>query len=101
MAALKRLHELKLLLSNRYVKAEIVRIADGKVVVSASSREIKDSLTSTSDMVAAQRVGEMLVTRAKEADIAAVHYFKPIGKPFHGKLACIVNHWRDQGLAYN
>mmetsp|Transcript_15574 Transcript_15574/g.33767 ORF Transcript_15574/g.33767 Transcript_15574/m.33767 type:complete len:108 (-) Transcript_15574:261-584(-) len=98
-----RLYSLKLLLSNRCCTANVVRIADGQVVASASSAEeqFKEVLKSKSDMIAAAKVGELMAARLKEANIPAVNFQKPVGKPFHGKLACIINTLRESGIVYN
>mmetsp|Transcript_20442 Transcript_20442/g.28320 ORF Transcript_20442/g.28320 Transcript_20442/m.28320 type:complete len:110 (+) Transcript_20442:120-449(+) len=97
-----RLHRLDVSLTNRFCKARIVRIDSEEVVVQASSYEPQfTSLNSKSDIAAAAAVGELLVQRAKDASIPAVHWQKPLGKPFHGKMATIVNTVRDEGLVLN
>jgi hypothetical protein len=45
--------------------------------------------------------GELMATRLKEANIPAITFKKPVGKPFHGKLACIVKTLREHGIVYN
>eukprot|EP00898_Chlorokybus_atmophyticus_P009101 jgi/Chlat1/9192/Chrsp97S08464 len=92
--------QLKLFFSNRYVYAQVVRRGDGHIVASASTLEqsVRKTEGSKSDTSAAQLVGQTVAERARAANVASVHYQKPRGKPYHGKLAALIASMVKNGL---
>lgn len=62
---------------------------------------MRESLPNRSDKNAAAAVGRAIAARAKSASIDAVHFEKPRGKRFHGKLKALIDNMRDAGLPLN
>ena len=54
-----------------------------------------------SDKNAAKQIGKAIAERALAANIPAVHFQKPKGKPFHGKLRCLIESMREAGMKFN
>mmetsp|Transcript_39750 Transcript_39750/g.76004 ORF Transcript_39750/g.76004 Transcript_39750/m.76004 type:complete len:126 (-) Transcript_39750:259-636(-) len=99
-----REHLLTVELSNKYCYAIVQKIDTKQEVLRVTSRDedLKQILPgSTSDKSAAHAVGTALAIRAKEHDINFLHWQKPKGKPFHGKLAALINAIREGGIVYN
>ena len=74
-----------------------------QILASASTieREMRESLPNRSDKNAAAAVGRAIAARAKSASIDAVHFEKPRGKRFHGKLKALIDNMREAGLPLN
>ena len=74
-----------------------------QILASASmiEREMRESLPNRSDKNAAAAVGRAIAARAKSASIDAVHFEKPRGKRFHGKLKALIDNMREAGLPLN
>jgi large subunit ribosomal protein L18 len=74
-----------------------------QILASASTieREMRESLPNRSDKNAAAAVGRAIAARAKSASIDAVHFEKPRGKRFHGKLKALIDTMREAGLPLN
>jgi len=62
---------------------------------------MRESLPNRSDKNAAAAVGRAIAARAKSASIDAVHFEKPRGKRFHGKLKALIDNMREAGLPLN
>jgi ribosomal protein L18 len=45
--------------------------------------------------------GKVIAEQAKAANITAVHWEKPHGKKFAGKLEALINTIRREGIAFN
>jgi len=73
---------------------------DGTVVVDACSweKQAKEVLESTSDKVAAAKVGELLAVRAAEKDVSEVHWIRKRGQRYHGKIASLIESMQAAGL---
>lgn len=91
---------LRLRCTNRYVYAVVKRSSDGHIVAEAASAEaaLKEGLASTSDKVAAARVGEAVAERAAASGVSAVHWDRPHGTRFHGKVASLIDAMKAKGL---
>ena len=74
-----------------------------QILASASTneKEVRESLPNRSDKNAAALVGRTIAARAKSADIPAVHFVKPKGKRFHGKMKALIDNMREAGLPLN
>ncbi|MEO7079827.1 MAG: 50S ribosomal protein L18 [Rhodococcus sp. (in: high G+C Gram-positive bacteria)] len=84
--------------SSRHVFVQIVDDTVGKTLASASTME-KDLRALDGDKTAkAQRVGELLAERAKNAGISAV-VFDRGGSKYHGRIAAIADGAREGGLS--
>lgn len=93
-------HHLKLFFSNRYCRAQIVRILDGTIVADACSWEpkAKEQLQSTSDKVAAAKVGELVARRAAQKQVTQVAWIRKQGQRYHGKIAALIESMQASGL---
>lgn len=74
-----------------------------QILASASTIEktMRDSLRNKSDKNAAAAVGKAIAARAGSKQITAVHFTKPRGKRFHGKLKALIDTMREAGLPLN
>jgi len=91
-------------MTNKHVRAQIVRALDGHVVASASTlervvRESEPAIRSTSDKAAATRVGEVLAVRAGASDVARVRWARAYGTRLHGKIARLLEALQAGGVA--
>ena len=62
---------------------------------------MRAALTNLSDKHASAQIGRTIAERAKAAQIPAVHYGKPRGKRFHGKLKALIDNMREAGMTFN
>ena len=78
-------------------------VSRAQILASASTneKEVRESLPNRSDKNAAALVGRTIAARAKSADIPAVHFVKPKGKRFHGKMKALIDNMREAGLPLN
>ena len=59
---------------------------------------LREALPNKADRHAASAVGAAVAARALAAQIPSVHWEKPKGKRFHGKLAALIHSMREAGL---
>ena len=62
---------------------------------------MREALTNLADKHAASVIGRTIAARAMAADIPAVHFVKPKGKRFHGKLKVLIDTMREAGMPLN
>lgn len=87
--------------SDKHMYAQIIDDIAGHTLVSASTveKEAKEKLGSTSNIEAAQYVGELVARRAVEAGITAV-VFDRGGYIYHGKVKALADAAREAGLQF-
>jgi len=86
--------------SNKNIYAQLIDDEKGVTLASASSRDsdLKD-LESTSNIDAAQKVGELLAKRAVEKGYKSV-VFDRGGYLFHGRVKALAESARENGLEF-
>lgn len=87
--------------SNKHIYAQVIDDNSGKTVAAASSleKDVRGELSSTSDRVAAKRVGLVVAERAKAAGIGAV-VFDRGGCRYHGRVLALAEGAREGGLSF-
>lgn len=87
--------------SGKHIYAQLIDDAQGKTLASASTveKDVKSSLTSTSTVDAARKVGELIAKRAKEAKVAEV-VFDRGGYIYHGRVKALAEGAREGGLSF-
>ncbi|MBE3550196.1 MAG: LSU ribosomal protein L18p (L5e) [Brockia lithotrophica] len=87
--------------SLRYIYAQIIDDTRGHTLVAASSLEpeIRSGLSSTKDVEASRRVGEVIARRALEKGITRV-VFDRGGYPYHGRIQALADAAREAGLEF-
>mmetsp|Transcript_9288 Transcript_9288/g.42120 ORF Transcript_9288/g.42120 Transcript_9288/m.42120 type:complete len:111 (-) Transcript_9288:913-1245(-) len=95
-----KVYQLLVFFSNRAVYAHILRKTDNHIVAAASTAEkvLRVNLTNHRNKDAAASVGRAVAERSVAAGISAVHFNRPKGKMFHGKLRMLIDNIRDAGL---
>eukprot|EP00252_Welwitschia_mirabilis_P000211 TRINITY_DN10196_c0_g1_i1.p1 TRINITY_DN10196_c0_g1~~TRINITY_DN10196_c0_g1_i1.p1 ORF type:complete len:107 (+),score=3.72 TRINITY_DN10196_c0_g1_i1:314-634(+) len=91
---------LKMHFSNRNITAQVVRALDGTVACAVCTRDrnIRDTLTSKSDVAAAAEVGKILGQRLLFQQIPAVSVDRKRGQRYHGKLKALIDAVGDKGV---
>lgn len=84
--------------SNRYIYAQIIDDDQGVTVAAASSREGKLA-KETLNVETANKVGELIGSRAKEAGIEEV-VFDRGGFAYHGRVKALADGARKAGLEF-
>ena len=71
-----------------------------QIVAAASTTEkaLRANLTSLGNKDAAASVGRAVAERSISAGIHVVHFNRPKGTRFHGKLRTLIDNMRDAGL---
>ena len=83
----------------RHIYAQVIT-ADGGTVVAAASTVEKDLRESTTGNVsAAQKVGELIASRAKEAGVTKVAFDRS-GFKYHGRVKALADAAREAGLEF-
>ena len=90
---------LNVYLSNRHIYAQIIDDNAGhtRVFVSTLSPELKETLKSTSNTAAAQKVGSLMAQKCLEKKITKV-VFDRNGFLFHGRVKALAQSAREGGL---
>ena len=85
----------------RHIYAQIISAEDGRVVASASTltKELRESLKTTSNRDAAAAVGKLIAERAKAAGIEKVAFDRS-GFIFHGRVKALAEAAREGGLKF-
>lgn len=84
-----------------HLYATVVDDARGHTLVSASTRQkdLAGGMDSKTNTAAAQKVGEAIAAKAKEAGITAV-VFDRGGLPYHGRIKALADAAREAGLEF-
>lgn len=87
--------------SNNHIYAQIIDDESGKTLVSASTCDpaIRKDIQSGGNREAAQRVGILLVERAKALPIQQV-VFDRAGRMYHGRVKALADAARSGGLDF-
>ncbi len=87
--------------SDKHMYAQIIDDVQGHTLVSASTveKEAKEKLDKTSNIAAAQFVGELIGRRAVEQGITEV-VFDRGGYIYHGKVKALAEAAREAGLQF-
>ncbi|WML55563.1 50S ribosomal protein L18 [Neobacillus sp. PS3-12] len=85
--------------SNQHIYAQVIDDMNGVTLASASTIEKDLNLESTSNLEAAQKVGELVAKRALEKGIEAV-VFDRGGYLYHGRIQALADAARENGLQF-
>jgi len=85
----------------KHIYAQIIDDMRGHTLVAASTlqEDVRDGLSSTSNIEAAAAVGEAVAERALAEGIEQV-VFDRAGWPYHGKIAALADAARNAGLKF-
>ena len=84
-----------------HIYATVVDDAKGHTVVAASTREkdLADGLGSTTNIAAAEKIGQAIAAKAKQAGITQV-VFDRSGLKYHGRVKALADAAREAGLEF-
>lgn len=85
--------------SNKHIYAQIIDDVSGKTLAAASTLEDGAGVEKTWDKGAAEAVGKLIATRAKDKGIEAV-VFDRGGYIYHGRVAAVADAAREAGLSF-
>ncbi len=87
--------------SNRYIYVQAVDDTKGHTIASASTleKDLRESLTSTKNIEAAKKVGELIAKRLLERNITKV-VFDRNGYKYHGRVKALADAAREAGLKF-
>lgn len=85
--------------SNKEIYAQLIDDAEGKTIVSASSREKGIAEKKVAKVEQAQLVGQLIAEKAKEAGIEEV-VFDRNGYLYHGRIKSLAEAARKGGLKF-
>ena len=85
--------------SNKHIYAQLIDDANGVTLASASTLDKEISLESTSNVVAAKKVGEVIAKRAVEKGVSEV-VFDRGGYLYHGRIQALADAARENGLQF-
>jgi large subunit ribosomal protein L18 len=85
--------------SNKHIYAQVIDDLNGVTLASASTIEKDLNLESTSNLEAAQKVGELVAKRALEKGVEAV-VFDRGGYLYHGRIQALADAARENGLQF-
>ncbi len=85
----------------RHIYAQIITADGSTVIVSASTvqKSVGEGLSSTDNMDAAKKVGQVLAERAKEKGIEQVAFDRS-GYRYHGRVKALADAAREAGLNF-
>ncbi len=84
-----------------HIYATVVDDAKGHTLVAASTREkeLAGELGSTANLAAAEKIGEAIASKAKQAGITQV-VFDRSGLKYHGRVKALADAARQAGLEF-
>ncbi len=85
--------------SNKHIYAQIIDDMNGVTLASASTMDKDLGLESSSNIEAAQKIGELVAKRAVEKGISAV-VFDRGGYLYHGRIQALADAARENGLQF-
>jgi large subunit ribosomal protein L18 len=85
--------------SNKHVYAQLIDDVNGVTLASASTLDKDFGLESTSNLEAAQKVGELVAKRAVEKGISSI-VFDRGGYLYHGRVKALADAARENGLEF-
>lgn len=85
--------------SNKQIYAQVIDDVQGLTLAAASSLDAGLGLTKGSDIEAAQKVGQLIAERAKQAGVSAVMFDR--GRfLYHGRIKALAEGAREGGLEF-
>jgi large subunit ribosomal protein L18 len=85
--------------SNKHIYAQLIDDMSGVTLASASTLDKELTLESTSNLEAAQKVGELVAKRAVEKGISSI-VFDRGGYLYHGRIQALADAARENGLQF-
>ncbi|WP_174734535.1 50S ribosomal protein L18 [Mesobacillus harenae] len=85
--------------SNQHIYAQLIDDVNGVTVASASTLDKELTLESTTNVDAAQKVGELIAKRAVEKGLQSV-VFDRGGYLYHGRVKALAEAARENGLQF-
>jgi len=85
--------------SNKHIYAQLIDDTNGVTLASASTLDKEITLEATSNVEAAQKVGELLAKRAVEKGYKSV-VFDRGGYLYHGRVKALADAARENGLEF-
>lgn len=85
--------------SNKHIYAQVIDDMNGVTLASASTLDKDLNLESSSNVEAAQKIGELVAKRAVEKGITAV-VFDRGGYLYHGRIQALADAARENGLQF-
>ncbi|MDC3414626.1 50S ribosomal protein L18 [Aquibacillus sp. 3ASR75-11] len=85
--------------SNKHIYAQLIDDINGKTVANASTVDNEVNLEATSNVEAAQKVGELIANRAKEKGYTNI-VFDRGGYLYHGRVKALADAARSAGLEF-
>jgi large subunit ribosomal protein L18 len=84
-----------------HIYALVVDDAKGHTILTASTREkdLADGLESTTNVAAAEKIGQAIAAKAKQAGITQV-VFDRSGLKYHGRVKALADAAREAGLEF-
>ncbi len=83
----------------RHIYAQVITADGGTVVAAASTVEKELRESTTGNVSAAQKVGELIASRAKEAGVTKVAFDRS-GFKYHGRVKALADAAREGGLEF-
>jgi len=87
--------------TEKHIYAQVINDVTGKTVASASTvdKELRSSVSKTSNKDAAVAVGKLVAERAKKAGVVEVAFDRGAYR-YHGRVAALADAARDAGLSF-
>jgi large subunit ribosomal protein L18 len=85
--------------SNKHIYAQVIDDMSGITLASASTLDKEFTLESTSNLEAAQKIGELVAKRAVEKGITSI-VFDRGGYLYHGRIQALADSARANGLQF-
>lgn len=83
----------------RHIYAQVITADGGTVVAAASTVEKELRESTTGNVSAAEKVGELIASRAKEAGVTKVAFDRS-GFKYHGRVKALADAAREGGLEF-
>jgi len=87
--------------SNKYIYAQVVDDASGKIITNANSLQkgVKESSKSNKTVEVAKKVGKLLAEKAKAKGVETVKFDRN-GYPYKGRVKALADAAREAGLKF-
>lgn len=85
----------------RHIYVQLIASSGSEVIASASTldKEVRQGLSGTGNVSAAQRVGETVAKRAVKAGVTRVAFDRS-GYKYHGRIKALADAAREHGLQF-
>jgi len=85
--------------SSRHIYAQIIDVAEAKVLASASTVQKGGKLDNTGNVEAAREIGKLIAQRGKDAGVSKVAFDRS-GFKYHGRVRALADAARENGLEF-